>query len=218
MAANTAITELIMNLLKIGSSKMETQRKSEKILNAHFIYIQQQPSENLKENYQLIAKHIQEAGKKYRSILFASVHLRSLPVTIPVNVGIRLAKDKKRCLLIDLDLKRDAIARVFELDSQNSLNPMAIETEIENLWVWPAHQFTQLKQMNMEMIVEKAASKFDFILINAPQLITSPDRRQIIQAANAAFICAENDWQAIKLTELIKPTKCKIIGHIQTSL
>ena len=171
------------------------------------------------QNYRHIAEQIERVERKYRSILFASVNLGSLPVTIPVNVAVELAKSKKRCLLIDLDLRRDAVAKAFELDAQyGGVCCKAVQTEFEGLWVWPGHSFTQLRQMNVKMIVQSALDRFDFILINAPSLVSSPDRRQIVSAAQAAFICAKDAPEAARLTELIKPSGCMTIGHIQIPL
>ena len=169
------------------------------------------------ENYAPIAQRIKRAKGKCKSILFASVELQALPVTIPVNVTIELARGKKRCLLVDLDLKRDAIAKVFELNGKKTgLRPKAVQTKLENIWVLPGHDFVRLKQMNIKMIVQNALDKFDLVLINAPSLASSPDRRQIISAAQAVFTCAKDASEATKLTELIKPSKCRVIGNIQT--
>ncbi len=163
-----------------------------------------------------IIKRIQ-AKKKYKSILFTSIEAGALPVTIPVNAAMGLAKSKKRCLLIDLDLKRDAVAKAFGLDAgQSDLNIKPVQTEIENLWVWPGHYFSQSRHMNVTGIVEKAKDSFDFILINAPYLVNSPDRKQIILASLAAFICSRNTSEPDKLTDLIKSLDCTIIGRIQT--
>ncbi len=167
-------------------------------------------------NYESIIKRIQ-AKKKYKSILFTSIDSGALPVTIPVNTAIGLAKNKKHCLLIDLDLKRDAVAKAFGLDAgQSDLSAKAVQTEIENLWVWPGHYFSQSRHMNVTGIVEGAEDNYDFILINAPYLVNSPDRKQIISAAQAAFICDKNASEPEdKLTKLIKSLDCTIIGHIQ---
>ena len=206
-----------LGLLKILTALK--RRRSKKGIVANLMDTEGPSSEKPQENYGFIAKQIKRAEKKYKSILFASVGLGSLPVTIPVNVAIRLAKDKKRCLLIDLDLRRDAIAKVFELDSnKDGLSPKAVQTEFENLWVWPGHNFAQLKQMNIKAIVQKALNRFDFILINAPSLASSLDRRQIISAAQAAFICTKSASEATKLAELMKPLNCMVIGRVQTPL
>ena len=119
-------------------------------------------------------------------------------------------------VLIDLDLKRDAIVEAFELGSnKNGLQPKAVRTQFENLWVWPGHNFTQLKQMNVKEIVQKALDRFDFVLTNAPSLVSNPDRRQIISAAQAAFISTKSGSDTTKLAQLIKPADCVLLGNIQ---
>ncbi len=206
------------NILKRSILSKLKKQKSEKAIDAN-LADDKEPGDIREESYELIAEQITRLEKKYKSILFASGQPASLPVTIPVNVAIGLAKNNKRCLLIDLDLKRDAIAKVFDLDSnENGLCPRAVQTEFENLQLWPAHNFTQLKQMNIKAIVQKALDRFDFILINAPSLLSSLDRRQIISAAQAAFICTKSSSEAAKVAELIKPSDCVVLGNTQIPL
>jgi hypothetical protein len=197
------------------------RRKYNKVINVNLAGNKEADDKQPEENYEPIVKRIKQVRKKYKSILFTSIEAESLPVTIPVNVAIGLAKNKKRCLLIDLDLRRDAVAKAFGFTAEQSgLRAKAVQTEIENLWVWPGHIFSQLRQMNVTGIVERAldkksVDKFNFVLINAPSLVNNPDRKQIILAAQAAFICTKNTSEMKKLTELIKPLNCTIIGHIQ---
>lgn len=170
----------------------------------------------LQENYQFITERIKGVEKRYKSILFASVEHRALPVTIPVNVAMGLAKSGRRCLLIDVDLWRNAVAGAFGLEATvGGPHPGAVRTEFENLWVWPGHNFAQLKQMNINSIVQNALKRFDFVLINAPSLTSHPDRRQILSAAQAVFICTKATSDAKKLAELIKPLDCVVIGRIR---
>ena len=202
------VLALILTILK--------RRKSKKGVIGNLTDTEWPSGKKLEENYELVTNRLKQVGKKHKSILFASVESGTLPVTIPVNAAIWLAKNKKRCLLVDLDLKRNAIAEAFKLDSEkNSLSTKAVKTEFENLWVWPACNFTQPKQMNIKEIAQKASDKFDFILMNAPSLTSSPDRKQIISTAKAAFICTKDATEATKLTQLIKPSDCAVIGQIQ---
>ena len=197
------------------------RRKYKKVINVNLVDNKEGGDKRPEDNYESIIKRIKRVNRKYKSILFTSIEAGALPVTIPVNAAIGLAKNKKRCLLIDLDLRRDAVAKVFGFAAeQGGLRAKAVQTEIENLWVWPGHNFSQLKQMNVTGIVEKAldkksVDKFNFVLINAPSLVNSPDRKQIISAARAAFICTKNTSEMKKLAELIKPLDCTIIGRIQ---
>lgn len=196
------------------------RRKFKKVTNITLADAGESGDKPAEGSYESIVKRIRQVKRKYKSILFTSTEPESLPVTIPVNVAMGLAKSKKLCLLIDLDLKRDAVAKAFGLDAdQSSLRAKAIQTEIENLWVWPGHYFSQSKHMNVAEIVEKAEDRFDFILINAPALLRSPDYKQIILAARAAFIYGNNaSTDMKKLTELMKSLDCTIIGRIQNPL
>jgi hypothetical protein len=211
-----AAAGVIFIIFFVFISFMLRRRKYKKVINVNLTDGGQGGDKPAEGSYEPIVKRIRQVKRKYRSILFTSTDAEMLPVTIPVNVAIGLAKDKKRCLLIDLDLKRDAVAKVFGLNAEQSdLRAKAVQTEIENLWVWPGHYFSQSKQMNITEIAEKAEDRFDFILINAPALVHGPDYRQIILAAQAAFICAKNTSEPDKLTKLIKSLDCTIIGRIQ---
>jgi Mrp family chromosome partitioning ATPase len=173
-------------------------------------------AQETQKKYDIIVRRIKGAGKKCRSIIFTSPDPAALPVTVPVNTAIGLAKGKKSCLLIDLDLGRDAVAKVFELNIEESdVRPKAIKTNIENLWVWPACFFARFKHMNMKEIAQKARDKFDKVVINAPALTDSCDRKQIISAADAAFICAKDMADAAELLRLMDELDCKVIGMIQ---
>jgi hypothetical protein len=197
------------------------RRKFKKVVKVNLADDKELGEELSEGDYESIIKRIKQVKRRYKSILFTSIKAGALPVTIPVNVAIGLAKKKKRCLLIDLDLRRDAVAKSFGLDAeQGSLQARSVQTELENLWVWPGHIFSRLKHMNVVEIVEKAMDrkspeKFDFILINAPALVSSPDRKQIISAAKAAFICTKDASERKKLAGLIKPLDCTIIGQIK---
>lgn len=171
-------------------------------------------------DYKLITEKILKLGGKSKSVLFAAAGLNCLPITIPVNVAIQLAQHQKRCLLIDLDLKRDAVAKAFNLVDKldpKDLRPKPYKTPFENLLIWPAHNFTKTKQMNIKPLAEAAAGKFDLVLINAPYLDGSPDRMQIASAAQCGIIFTQNSTQATRLTELMKTTQCKLITNIQVA-
>ena len=208
-AAAAALLALILTTLK--------RRRSKKTLpDIYNITDDQKPPDELSKEYDFVTERIKQVRKKYKSVLFASANQGSLPITIAVNVAIGLAKTGRRTLLIDVDIRHDALAEAFELDAGKAgLQPKAIQTEFENLWLWPAHNFAQLKQMNINQIVQKALDGFDFILINAPSLLGSADRRQIVSAAQAVFICAKSPSETARLTELIKPLNCPVIGNIQ---
>ena len=170
------------------------------------------------DEHALITRRIIKTKGKYKSILFAAAGVNCLPITIPVNIAIGLAKEGKTVLLIDLDLIRNAIAQAFDIPQDTApqqLRPKAHKTGFKGLDVWPARNFIQSGQMNIKPLAEAAVKKFDFTLINAPYLDGSPDRVQIAATAKAAFIFTQNAEQMQRLAELLKEADCKIIGNFQ---
>ncbi len=172
-------------------------------------------------DYELITERILKLKGKGTSVLFAAAGIKCLPVTIPVNAAIQLVSNKKRCLLIDLDLKRDSVAKAFGIRRDEpetaEVRPRSRNTEFKDMVVWPAHNFAITKHMNIKVLVEAASEKFDLVLINAPYLDGSPDRSQIALAAEYGFIFTQTVTQATRLAELLKSSGCKLIGNIQIS-
>lgn len=169
-------------------------------------------------DYRLITQRILKIGQKPRSILFAAAARNSLPITIPVNIAIQLAEDKYRCLLIDLDLKRNAIAKAFDIEDKpdpKHLRPMPCPTPIKELFVWPAHNFTHSGHMNIISLVRAAGENFDYVLISAPYFIGSPDRVQIAAATEFSFIFTQDLAQAELLNTIIELTNCRILANYQ---
>ena len=179
-----------------------------------------QPQQLAQEDFQIITERILKLGKKQKSILFAGTGSRTLPITIPVNVAIQLAEKGRHCLLIDLDLRRDGLAQVFEISSEQInryLMPRAIKTHFPNLLIWPARHFIRTRLMNIVEIVDAASESMDIILINAPEFRTSIDREQILAASQACCIFSGNNVEAEEMLKLVKGSQCTLIGNIRIS-
>ncbi len=148
-----------------------------------------------------------------RSILLAASRRSDLPVTVPIRLAIQLAQ-KGPCLLIDLDRKRDAVAKVFDIDSAKidpNLKLLPVQTDFENLSVWPARYFDLLRQMNLRPLLETAHKKYHTILLYAPTLTTLPDRRQVAVCSKQAFVFNGKKTKESVLYLLLRTAQCKIL-------
>jgi Mrp family chromosome partitioning ATPase len=187
--------------------KTEKQKKS-KTKTAHKI---------APDDYEYITKLVRNIKGKHKSVLFASCSTEYMPITIPVKVAMQLSMDKK-CLLIDLDLKRNAVAKAFDIDSKidtKQLIPMPYKTFSENLFVWPSHNFVRSGHMNIIQLVEAAIAKFDYVIISCPCLDKSPDRRPIAAAAGHNIIFTKNDTHTERLTGIISSSDSNVMANIQ---
>jgi len=165
------------------------------------------------EDIQKILNILKNPNAQVQPVLLAANRLTDLPVTIPVNLAVSLAGTGK-CLLIDLDRKRDALAKVFEIDSEkieSHLKILPIPTAFENLSVWPARYFDLLKQMNLRSLLDAANKKFDHIILYAPYLTVLADRKQIAFCSKQAIIFCEDGEKTAQLRHLLKTYDCKIL-------
>ncbi|MCE5186167.1 MAG: hypothetical protein LLF76_08600 [Planctomycetaceae bacterium] len=170
------------------------------------------------ENYDIpgLLRTIDKLKGRRQTLLLAAGSINALPVTVPVNLAIQLAK-KGKCLLIDLDLNRNAAAKVFELHSAASsgaFHVSSLPTAIENLFVWPARHFETLHQMNLQVILKEAQKKYDYILLYAPYLTTLADRKHIVGCVKQAVVfgCAPGRDEN-RLIELLNTFNCKIVQY-----
>jgi len=117
-----------------------------------------------------------------RTILMGAGHVAELAVTIPVNVGMRLARQGLRCLLLDVDLDRDAIGKVFDVKDteqgqgnvEEPVRTFGIATCIRNLWVLPAKSFCDgqgnVDTMRLKDAIAAVQDRYDRIIIYAPNM------------------------------------------------
>jgi Mrp family chromosome partitioning ATPase len=161
-----------------------------------------------------LAAKVQNLHGRPVTVLLAASSISDLPVTVPVNLAIQLSK-KGKCLLIDLDLNRNSIARVFELpDSPEAgFHVSSIASSIENLYIWPARHFETLHQMNLRVILQEAQKKYDYILLYAPYLTTLADRRQIAGCVRQALVFGKPQDKDDRLITLLESQKCRIASR-----
>jgi Mrp family chromosome partitioning ATPase len=171
-------------------------------------------SEHLQVFDPLIYKKIASLGGTNKSVLFAGAGLEHLPVTIPVQIAAKLAGAGKKILLIDLDMKRNAVAKVFDPNEnmvKNCTQARPLPSPMENLSFWPAEFFVRFGQMNLRIVIQSASSKFDILLINAPYLDGHPDRKLIASCARYGLIFCKTKQQFERLQTLMAMGECQLL-------
>lgn len=120
---------------------------------------------NTKEYYEKLSRIICSVEEKLRVILLTSEKVNSLPVTVPINIAIRLSQKGQKVLLVDADPQRNAAANVFDLNPE-VLKTKVVPSCLENLSVCSVAG----EKLHRFLEKEKILGHFDTTLIYAPQI------------------------------------------------
>ena len=176
--------------------------------------------------YEAIAELIESRGglrtAPTKTILMAAESVEELPVTIPVNVAVHLAQRNQKCLLIDLDLKRGAISKVFDIDSverSNRVRGEAIATCINNLRVWAASNFNkgggETEETNIKDVIARLESRYERLIVYAPNIKLFADRYRIADCVGAAMLfSSKSKIESSSISDfhkLLKSSGCEIL-------
>lgn len=106
------------------------------------------------------------------------------------NLGISLAMDGKRVVLVDADMRRPSLHRIFKLpnefglsnvlSNEKDLEDVIFSTEIESLLVIPAgpeptNSSELLGSQRMKSLATKLAEHADFVLFDTPSAVAFTD-------------------------------------------
>ncbi len=153
-----------------------------------------------KDYYDDITELIEsKSGDGTKTILMAAESAKELPVTVPVNIAIHLARKDQRCLLIDFDLQRDAISKVFDIDPQvpdGVLQREAITTPsptgVDNVWVCPVSRLTSATKdnntVNIKQAIASIEDRYDRLILYAPVIGRLADWQSVATCAQAAML------------------------------
>jgi hypothetical protein len=159
-------------------------------------------------SYDLLTNLLTQCGKS-NVVLIAAAGPQYAPVTIPVNVAMRLAEAELRTLIIDFDLRRRAVQRVFETAD---CDMRAVKTCVENISLISGKRIVSATPQTLRQIFAKAAGLYDCILVYAPEAALPSQMFEFFTAA--IFLGAEGapvDPALEKLISQLNQTGCRIL-------
>jgi capsular exopolysaccharide synthesis family protein len=110
--------------------------------------------------------------------------------TTTANLGIAMAQEGRKVLLVDTDLRRPALHHLFELDNSRgvtnvllgaaTLAEMVQATQIENLWILtsgplPPNPAELLNSASMRELLAELKEEWDVVLCDSPPTMMAAD-------------------------------------------
>ncbi len=135
-------------------------------------------------------KFLRSGDESPRTLMITSSTQGEGKTTVVANLAVALARGKKRVLLVESDLRKPALHRLFEVDRKPGLVEYLVDdaasdeiirgSNIENLSILPAGATPisppeLLDSNRMRELVIKMASDFDIVLFDSPPVLPCTD-------------------------------------------
>ncbi len=155
-----------------------------------------------------LASILFSTDRNLKTVVVSSVNPQEGKTSVLCNLGISLAETKQRVLLIDADLRRPRLHKMFDVCNDWGLTsllqqPEAIEsmpvqglarpTRIPELWVMPAGPGTAtisglFYSNEMKRLLRRLRKEFDFVLIDTPPVLPFCDARVLGQLSDGVIL------------------------------
>jgi capsular exopolysaccharide synthesis family protein len=196
---------------------------------------EQDPTAPASEAYRTLRTNIQFAGLDHpvKAIVVTSASAGEGKTTTVANFGVVLAQSGARVCLVDSDLRRPALHRLFELENARGLTTALVEdlpfekvaqpTRIPNLSVLTSGPLApnpaeMVGSNRMKSLLEGARSAFDLVVCDSPPVISVTDGVVLAAQCDGVLLVVRSgriaNEVALRAAEQIEAVKGRILGVI----
>jgi len=193
------------------------------------------PNLSISEDYRTIRTSIMfsHAGKPPKVVTFSSSFPQEGKSATISNLAVSFAQLGKKVLLIDADLRRPRLHKIFKAKNTKGLSNYltgkifyeeAVQiTAIKNLWLIPSGPIPPnpaelLDSEKMEKLVEDIREKYDIVLIDSPPVLAVIDAAVLGSMSDSLVIVVKSGKTTKKALANtvgeIRKTSAKIIGVV----
>ena len=216
---------------KMGDSKIDSR------IISYF-----DPKSPITEQYKILKTNmlsLHNKGKPTKIIVVtSSIHTEGKTVTA-LNLAVAMAQsvNKPKILLIDGDLRRGRLARYLGarqqvgltelLRNQAKLEDVLFKVDLENLTFIaagsiPHNPVELLASENMKVLLSDLKTKFDYIFIDTPPLISVTDPGILGSQADGVLMVVQAGRTQRGIvrhaTELLNQAQAKLLGYVLTNI
>ena len=187
--------EVVRNFNKFNFLKNSNPINTSKKLKRRLI-TKEDPKSPVSESYRsLRTSMLYSSDKEVKSILVSSAGPGEGKTTTVANLAITYANLGKKTLLIDTDLRRPVVHKVFNLDrepgvtnflsgQESKIDKLLNKTDIDNLYVMtsgiiPPNPSEMLGSNRMVELVRALEEDWDIVLFDSPPLVAVTDANMI---------------------------------------
>jgi capsular exopolysaccharide synthesis family protein len=150
------------------------------------------------------------------------------------NLAVTMARGEKRTILVDADLRRPALHKLFGVSNSQGLTTMAVqesaltepplvETGVDNLWLLPSGPLPPnpaeiLGSRRMEEIIAALKTHADVVLFDAPPVIAVTDAAVLGSKVDGVLLVVSagktRREHALRAKEMLERVKVRLMGAV----
>jgi len=193
-----------------------------------------EPSSLLTENYRAVrsAVILSSTGEPPSSLLVTSMAAGEGKTTTAANLAAAIAKTGKSVLLVDGDLRRPRLHKIFEMDNSRGLSTFLAgasngkilqQSAMENLSVMtsgpiPPTPSELLNSPRMKLLIKNLSSRFDSIIFDSAPVMSVTDSQILSKVSDGTIIVARSGQTthetARKGLKILKDIDSHILGMV----
>jgi capsular exopolysaccharide synthesis family protein len=211
------------------------RKKSRPHKNAGRLITEKDPTAPASEAYRTLRTNIQFAGLDHpvKAIVVTSASAGEGKTTTVANFGVVLAQGGARVCLVDSDLRRPSLHRLFQLENTRGLTTALVEdlpfekvaqpTRIENLFVLTSGPLApnpaeMVGSNRMKSLLDGARAAFDLVVCDSPPVISVTDGVVLAAQCDGVLLVVRSgriaNEVALRAAEQIEAVKGRILGVI----
>ncbi len=200
--------------------------------------VMREPHTNITENYRAVRTSIMlsTADKPPKHILVTSIAPQEGKTTTAVNLGAILAQSGHNVLLIDSDLRRPRLRRIFGIESETGLSTYLAGTSnieyfipegIEHLQVIPSgpvppNPAELISSRHLQDLVASLEERFDFIIWDSPPLFAAAESLVLSKMVSGTILVTRAGKTTYKELERgiksIRDIEARVLGIVINGL
>lgn len=178
-------------MVEMTKNKM---KKAKKIRSNHGLITLAMPNSRVSEQFRSLRTNIQFSmvDKQLKSLAILSATASAGKSTVAANLAVIFALQGNQVLLVDCDLRRPTVHRVFKLQNNEGLTNLLANhvgkgvddylhsSEVDGLWILtggpvPPNPAELLSSNRMKQLEKDVADRFDLVIYDTPPLLGFTD-------------------------------------------
>lgn len=196
--------------------------------------VEKEPKSIISESFRILRTNLQYSSldKKHKVIVITSSNPGEGKTTIASNLALTLAEEEKKVILIDCDLRRPYIHRIFKISNANGLSQVLLGAKNldtastkykENLSILtsgyiPPNPAEMLASEKMSKLLYKLREEFDYIILDTPPVLLVTDSQILSTKADGTILVVRSEkTKKVEVKDsigLLKKVNANIIGTV----